>query len=338
MALIRKKKLVRVAVTGAGALLGQGIIRSLKSSGIATYTIAVDVNHLSAGLYWTDEAFLIPFAKSDNYLDSIRNLLSKTSPDILLIGTDVELAVLSAAKSAFEREFGTQILVSSPDVIAIADDKYKTNKFFAANNFAAPTSALIEDKAGIENLITQIGFPLIVKPRVGARSYGVSVTHNQKELEFAMAHIQNGLVQECVGHDGQEYTASGLHFDGKCDAVIVMRRDLRDGNTYRAYTVNDSELNNQVKNWTEALKPLGPANFQFRIDKNGVCKAFEINSRFSGTTPLRAHAGFNEVAMCIRKILWDEPITQPEIRPVVILRHWTETVIAGDNLIRDVSV
>jgi carbamoyl-phosphate synthase large subunit len=110
-----------------------------------------------------------------------------------------------------------------------------------------------------------------------------------------------------------------------------MRRDLRDGNTYRAFTVKDKELDILVKRWTEALQPFGPANFQFRIDKFGVPKVFEINGRFSGTTPLRAHAGFNEVEMCIRKMLWDEPIEQPEIRSVTILRHWSETVIAPER-------
>ena len=79
------------------------------------------------------------------------------------------------------------------------------------------------------------------------------------------------------------------------------------------------------------LKHFVPANFQFRIDKFGVPKVFEINGRFSGTTPLRAHAGFNEVEMCIRKVLWDEPIVQPDILSVTILRHWSETVITSER-------
>ena len=324
---VKKNDPIRVAVTGGGALLGQGLIRSLKLSSLKAHIIVVDVSPLSVGLYWGNEAFLVPPAKSAHYLDSIRALLARSRPDILLVGTDVELAPLAEARAELEREFGTSVLVSSPEVVGIADDKFESARFFVANGFAAPASALASNRECVESLVAEHGFPLIVKPCVGARSYGVSVVRDQSELEFALANVKNGVVQECVGDDGQEYTASGLYFNGRCEAVIVMRRDLRDGNTYRAFTVKDAELERLVKRWTEALQPFGPANFQFRIDKYGVPKVFEINGRFSGTTPLRAHAGFNEVELCIRRVLWDEPIVQPEVRSVTILRHWSETLI-----------
>lgn len=320
-------KYLRVAVTGGGALLGQGLIRALKLSSLQPYTIAVDVNPFSAGLYWADESHLVPTANSSQYLDSIRALLARSRPDVLLVGTDVELAPLAGVRFELERDFGTRILVSSPEVISIADDKYKTAAFFVEHGFPAPASALVSNREDVDLLVAEFGFPLVVKPCIGARSYGVSKVHNMAELEYAMAHVENGVVQECVGIDSEEYTASGLYFDGMCGAVIVMRRDLRDGNTYRAFTVMDSELNRVVKQWTEALRPFGPANFQFRVDKFGTPKVFEINGRFSGTTPLRAKVGFNEVEMSIRKVLWDEPIVQPEIHPATILRHWSETVI-----------
>ncbi len=328
---IQHNKPVRIAVTGGGALLGQGILRALRLSTLQLHIIVVDINPLSAGIYWGDESFLVPPGSSAQYIDSIRAMLSKTRPDILFVGTDVELAPLAEARAELEREFGTRVLVSSPDVVAISDDKYETAQFFTSHGFPAPASALVQNQESVERLIAEHGFPLIVKPCVGARSYGVSIVNDRPALDYAMAHVERGVVQECVGEDQLEYTASGLYFDGRCDAVIVMRRDLRDGNTYRAFTVRDPKLDSLVKGWTEALKPFGPANFQFRIDKFGVPKVFEINGRFSGTTPLRAHAGFNEVEMCIRKVLWDEPIVQPEIRSVTILRHWSETVIAPER-------
>ena len=327
---VNKNDPIRVAVTGGGALLGQGLIRSLQLSSLKVHIIVVDVSPLSAGLYWGDEAFLVPQAKSGQYLESIRALLARSRPDILLVGTDVELAQLAEARADLEREFGTKFLVSSPEVVGIADDKFKSASFFVAHGFAAPASALASNRGDVESLVAELGYPLIVKPCVGARSYGVRVVRDQAELEFALANVENGVVQECVGDDGQEYTASGLYFDGRCEAVIVMRRDLRDGNTYRAFTVKDAKLEFLAKRWTEALQPYGPVNFQFRIDKHGVPKVFEINGRFSGTTPLRAYAGFNEVEMCIRRILWDEPIVQPEVRSITILRHWSETIITPE--------
>jgi carbamoyl-phosphate synthase large subunit len=47
-----------------------------------------------------------------------------------------------------------------------------------------------------------------------------------------------------------------------------------------------------------ALGSVGPLNIQGRLD-NGEFVAFEINPRFSGTTPMRAMAGFNEPELLI---------------------------------------
>lgn len=323
---------IRVMVTGGGALLGQGILRALKNSTLNVYTIAVDVSPLSAGLFWANESFLVPSANSPAYIDAIRSVLDRTRPDIMFVGTDVELAPLALERDALERQFGTRVMVSSPEVVEICNNKYSTFIFFRKHGFPAPKSALVSNKDDVERLIAECGFPLVVKPCIGARSYGVGVAHNRSDLDKLMMLVERGVVQECVGDDKHEYTASGLYFDGRCDATVVMRRDLRDGNTYRAFTVHDLNMDRLVKKWTEALKPFGPANFQFRIDNFGVAKVFEINGRFSGTTPLRAHAGFNEVEMCIRKVLWNEPIIQPEIRPVTILRHWSETVVSPNSV------
>jgi carbamoylphosphate synthase large subunit len=111
-----------------------------------------------------------------------------------------------------------------------------------------------------------------------------------------------------------------------------MRRELRDGNTYRAYADQYPELNRQVVRWTEQLRPYGPANFQFRL-VGGRAKIFEINARFSGTTGLRYHAGFNSVEMTLRRVLLGERVVQPRIKPVVILRHWEETVLTPEALL-----
>ena len=50
-------------------------------------------------------------------------------------------------------------------------------------------------------------------------------------LRRAVDGVPGVVIQECVGTEHDEYTAGVLCFDGKCRASIVMRRDLRDGNT-----------------------------------------------------------------------------------------------------------
>ena len=314
---------MKVLVTGAGALMGQGIIRSLRASLKQARIIAADPDPRATGLYWADAAYLIPNAHSPEYAGALRRLLESERPDAILIGTDVELPFFAAQREVLENDFSLSVLVSNPEVIEVADDKWRTYGFLKANGFPYPNSSIsLSDQEFFED----VRYPLVVKPRSGARSVGMSVVTNRQELETAFMNLETPIVQELVGSAESEYTAGALVFDGECKASIVMRRDLRDGNTYRGFVESYPELNVKVKALAERLCPHGPVNFQFRICDDLV-KVFEINARFSGTTPLRAQAGFNEVEMCLRYLLEGKEIRQPPVRPLVLLRHWEETCV-----------
>jgi carbamoyl-phosphate synthase large subunit len=317
----------RVLVTGAGALLGQGIIRSLLEGPTPYDIVACDPSPFAVGLYWTPHRHRIPLAKEPEWLDVFASLLDKERPDAVLVGTDVELQILAENRATLEQRYGTKVIVSSPAVIAIADDKYLTYEFLRGHGFDAPESCLL---GGERDLAQRMGFPLVVKPRVGARSVGVHVVRSQAELERALDDARDVVIQECVATDQDEYTAGAICFDGMCKATIVMRRELRDGNTYRAWVEHYPELNAFVRRVAEALRPHGPVNFQFRLH-DGKPKIFEINGRFSGTTPLRMRAGFNEVEMVLRHVLHGEPVVQPSVKGMMILRYFTETVVLPDE-------
>jgi carbamoyl-phosphate synthase large subunit len=320
---------VKILVTGAGALLGQGIIKSLRKSSLDVHIVGVDPSPLSAGLYWCDSAHIVPMANDPSYLDRVTDILAQERPDCVLIGTDVELALFSRERGNLESSFSTRVLVSDPAVIEIADDKFLTYRFLARSGFPCPRTCLPGEEA---DLVSDVGFPLVVKPRHGARSVGVVVAGNDEQLTRAIETTDDAVIQELVGTDETEYTAGTLRFDG-CECLsIVMRRDLRDGNTYRAYVDSSAELNASVREMAEALRSLGPANFQFRVVE-GEAKVFEINARFSGTTPQRALAGFNEVELSLRKILFGEEICQPIVSPLVVLRYWDEIALNPNQVI-----
>jgi carbamoyl-phosphate synthase large subunit len=320
---------LKVLVTGAGALLGQGIVRMLVESDLNVHCVAVDPSGLAPALYWANEAHLIPMVHDPRYFEVMLGLLRRVRPDAVLIGTDVELALFSRHRQELESELGSAVVVSSPSVIATADDKYETFRFLKDNGFPYPESCLPGEE---EALIERIGFPLVVKPRVGARSVGVHVVRDRAELARRLAEVRNPVIQEHVASAEEEYTAGVLCFDGTVEASIVMRRDLRDGNTYRAYVEPYPELNAVVRRLGQKLAPHGPANFQFRLDGDQV-KVFEINARFSGTTTFRHRAGFKEVDYCLRRLVLGERPSMPPAESMIVLRHFTETVVRPGDLI-----
>jgi carbamoyl-phosphate synthase large subunit len=322
----------KIVVTGAGAVLGQGIIKSLRSASLPCEIIALDPNPLSPGLYWADRAMIIPMASDPGYEEAVEAILDQEMPDAVLVGTDVELSIFAERRAEWEARFETHILVSNNDVVEIADDKYATAQFLGQHGLPYPKSVKAEDREALLELVAEVGFPLIVKPRRGARAVGVSKADTMAELEATIADRSDLVVQQMAGEDDQEYTAGVIFFDDEVKASIVLRRDLRDGNTYRAYSGDFPDYQKYVHDMARALKPYGPANFQFRVDKHGVPRLFEINARFSGTTPMRALFGFNEVDLCLRKLLLGEDIAMPTVKHGTVVRFLEEQFLENDQI------
>jgi carbamoyl-phosphate synthase large subunit len=223
------------------------------------------------------------------------------------------------------------VVVSAPNVVEIADDKWLTARFFEDAGMPFARSALVSDPDSVRRLVADFGLPLFAKPRRGARSIGARVLSVQRDVEQALG--EPGLViQELLPEQDGEYTAGCLVLGGLCTGVVVLRRDLRDGNTYRAYSEEGCDrFIPFVARAAEALAAEGPCNFQFRI-RRGEAVVFEINSRFSGTTPIRALFGFNEVEHLIRHLAHGVPIPPVELRRGMVLRATSDLYIAPSAL------
>jgi carbamoyl-phosphate synthase large subunit len=325
---LEEKELVNILVTGAGSLLGQGLIKSLRLSKTGYYIIGADPDPRAVGLYWSDKAYIIPMATDPAYVQRIETILQREHPDAVLIGTDVELMTLSTHRSDLESRFGTHVIVSPPNVVDIANDKWLTYQFLKTNGFPYPLSVLPPQ---VDELIGSCGFPLVVKPRIGARSVGTTFVRNRIELDYALRKPEGLMVQELVATPAEEYTSGLLMSDGRVCSVVTMRRELRDGNTFRAVVEPDSPFNPFLREVANALQTTGPINFQFRVAQ-GIPKIFEINARFSGTTPLRGYAGHNEVDCFVRHVVAGDPITEPLLERVAIFRYWEELVVDPDVL------
>lgn len=319
----------KILVTGAGALLGQGILRSLKFSKNSYSVVSADPDVRSTGHALADKAYVIPFAGDSSFIKRIENIIEREQIDLILIGTDVELPVFAEKKNYLEKKFAVKVVVSNSKAIAIANNKWLTAEFLKENDFPYPFSALTNDKERVKELQENVSFPFIAKPVDGARSKGLKTINNQTELTEVCSYDNNLVVQEKIGDDDGEYTTGCLVFGGKCVAVVSLVRDLRDGNTWRAYRNGDSAYDDQIALIAEKLGVEGPANFQYRI-KNNKPVVFEINCRFSGTTPLRMMYGFNEVEALVQYYLENEIVQKPSLRSGTILRTFSDVFVPNE--------
>ena len=312
----------RVLVTGVGGGVGQSVLKALQDAPVET--VAANADPRAAGLFAASRSYLVPNASTDppdSFLEAILAICTSEEIDLVVPAIEPELAVFARAASDFA-SIGTQVLVSSPRVIAIGDDKYSTSQFLAAHGLPAPETQLLSP----DGVIDRTWFPVVVKPRLGgARSQGVHAVRHTRDWDRIRdsVDINNTIVQELI--EGEEYTCGTVTFGGKCFGSICMQRELRAGDTYRARVVVDEELEQFTRELVETLRPHGPCNIQLRL-RNGVPYVFELNPRCSGTTAARALAGFNEPLAAVSWLLEGrEPVL--ERRPMVVFRYWSEVAL-----------
>jgi carbamoyl-phosphate synthase large subunit len=308
-----------ILVTGVGGGVGQSILKSLSDS---RYTcVAMDADYLAAGLYAVPVAYRGDRASESALLDRLLEVSRREECALLYPGVESELILVADNVDRF-LPLRVQPVVSSPEVVRICDDKLETANFLLSNGFSAPdtaplASAIIDD------------FPFVLKPQKGgAGSLNTFLIQNSKQFDAALEQVDatNCVVQEYI--DGDEFTCGTVNLGDRCRGVIVMRRTLRAGDTYKAFVVRDPTIENYVRDVAEALHPFGACNFQLRL-RGGRPYIFEVNARCSGTTYARSLAGFNEPLMIADYLLHGvEPSF--EIREIVVLRYWQELVVEPD--------
>jgi len=305
-----------IGITGTGSLVGQAVIKSIQKSFFKNEElIGMDYFENTIGSYWTDKNYILPDILNKKitekmWLEKIVSIIKYENIDILFIGVDFELHLFAKYKEYIENETSCIVVVSSDETITIADDKYLTYEFLRENDLFYPTTFL-EDNIfeAIQN--NEIDFPMIIKPRNGYRSIDVYLVKNKEELEDKINKISNPVIQECIGTSDTEYTCGVISFGTDVKESIVLRRDLKDGNTSTTYLRYDYPkiIKEYIENTSRKLGQFGVCNFQLRVDKNGVPKIFEINARHSGTTYIRALYGFNEVEYILEYLLNKREIT-----------------------------
>jgi carbamoyl-phosphate synthase large subunit len=212
-------------------------------------------------------------------------------------------------------------------VLAVGADKLRTCRWLAEHGFPVPHYAASGDRRSVAELVAACGYPLIAKPRQGRGMHGVFMVDDADDLAYATRR-RDYLLQEYLADGDAEFTAGCFSDrDGQVRGTIVLRRELLQGTTYRAEAGPFPQVRAAAAAIAGALRPLGPCNAQFRVDR-GCAVCFEINVRFSGSTPLRARFGFNEVEAALRHYVLGEPaVDLPVITQGLATRYWNEVYV-----------
>lgn len=313
-----------VLVLGVGGNVSQGILKALALSEAPPRVIAACVSPFSAGLHTVEHAYLSPYADDPEFSGWVTDLCRREAVTAVLSGVEPVLERLSEMAGPLRAETGAVAVVAAPDRLAIGADKLATARWLADRGFNHPRSADAADAAAVEELAAELGLPLLAKPRRGKGSAGVMEIADERDLAW-VAGRDGYVVQELLGDPDSEFTVACLcDREGVARSTFAMRRRLQSGTTVSAEAGAFPEVTDQARRIATALGAQGPLNVQLR-DTDAGPTAFELNVRFSGTAPIRARLGWNDVDAALRHLAWGEELRPlPDVTRGVAVRWWDE--------------
>lgn len=318
-----------VLVLGVGGNVSQGILKALAGGSLPVRVVAGCIDPLSVGLHLADGLHVSPRADDDAFLPWLTEVCREEGVDVVMSGTEPVLDALATHAAAIGDATGAVCLVSPPEVLGVGADKLATVHWLTQRGLASPRSADAADAEAVRDVLDSCGLPVVVKPRAGKGAAGVTVVRDEAELWRLLSARPGLMVQQRL--TGGEFSVGCV-----CDAQGVvrgtfpMRRELRDGTTVRAEAGEFPEVREYAERIARELGPTGPLNVQLRAP-GGDPVAFELNVRFSGTTPMRVRLGFDEVEACLRHFALGEPLRLGRGRHGNVVRYWNELYLPADD-------
>jgi carbamoyl-phosphate synthase large subunit len=328
-------KVITVIVTGVGAIIGQGIIKGLKSSKYEVEIIGVDLNKASPGSYFVDTFVQKPVVSEDSaeYISFWQKVVVEHSADLIIPSLEVDMNFLDRHREFF-LSLDVQIALNSPDLIRCTSNKWTFLNVLSEIGYEKIPST--RSKVWSE-VIDSLGLPpFILKPLIGSGSRGIVHIDNESDLTYWEHKIKyDWLLQRYVGTDEEEYTVSvfGLG-DGEFIGPLIFRRRLSiSGSTIEADVIESHPIIEQsVISLLENFNAVGPTNLQFRVE-NDIAFLLEINPRFSSSNSLRTSFGFNEAEMAVDYYIFNKTPVMPKIKSGTAWRYSEDFVLYAGNSI-----
>jgi len=317
---------IRVLITGVGGgSIGSQVCKALHLGSHQYEVVVTNTTKSLIAIVKAKHYEVLPLAASNTYINRLLILINRYKVQFLIPGSEPELVKISQCRDILSHT-GVHILINANDIIATCVDKIKAINYLSAQGIRVPKTFEINSTAKLEKL--NADFPYIVKPsQGGGGSAATFLAQDIHELRFFVDYLlQYGyrpLVQEYVGSAENEYTVGVLHMpDGTLAGTVILHRYILSGLSNRLRISNrtgHNELGNvlaissgisqgkivdfppirtKAEAIAQALGSTGPLNIQGRWDGKRFIP-FEINPRFSGTTPMRAIAGVNEPELMI---------------------------------------
>jgi len=320
-----------VLVTGVGAIIGYGLINSLKKSAYECRVVGIDIFHDAVGQKWSDKFIQGVRADSKEFIPFINRIVQEEEIDLVIPGIEQDLKALIEGYDRLNHR--AKYVLNNRSLYKVFDDKKQTYHFLEGIAELIPYIDYYE--GFFEEAKERFGLPFILKQDISYASKGVAVIHDKKEFDFYIKRFGDGcMAQQKLDIKEREYTCSlfGLG-DGTFVNPIALRRELsQEGATKKAVNVKvDDVLLASMQKIAQKCRFEGPTNLQF-IKHDGKYLLLEINARVSSSTSIRELFGVNEAEMCIEYYLKNKKPETKAQRYGTVMRYIGDAYFDSDTL------
>lgn len=318
-----------------------------KALGSRSRVLACDSSGSAPALVEAHKHFVVPPMEHPEYFDSLVAICREERVRLLLSVHDLELPGLAANVQRF-RNVGTRAVVSSPEIVAMCQDKWAAFQWLRAHGIGTPMTYLSKTDVLAGLSAGEVAFPLLIKPRWGTSSTGIERVENERELELACEWVliqlqrsflwswyrnapeQRLIFQQWIA--GEEYGLDVVNdLQGRYVATLARRKlVMRAGNTDRALSVADPKLDALGKTIGNRLQHIGPLDCDVMV-KDRECYVLDLNPRKGGGYPFSHLAGANLPAALMA---WaaNEPVDPAWLKstPGILVSKCDGYVIMGD--------
>lgn len=257
---------------------------------------------LSPACYSAIRHFELPPCDEKEYLQKLYLICKNHNIRLVIPTIDLELLILSKNLEFFNKS-GIEILVSSPNLIEMANDKKFSNKLFLQKGIKIPKEYLsIED----------VRYPCFVKPKIGNSSIETSIITTEKD--FRNNHWKDDTYLKLKYLPPNKYTeySCDLYFNKTGSLICIVPREriqIRGGEVSKSKTEKNCiipKLKKAFSYWEGAKGCITIQVFKHNITHKIF--GIEINPRFGGGYPLTYSSGANYTKWILQEYLLNKTI------------------------------
>lgn len=309
-----KFKGLSVLVTDGAGRQTLTILHDLKELGCHVTVLCASKLDLC---YWSnsvDEKILNKrcSAADEQFLPFLIHLLKAKLFDVLLPVAELTTNKITKAEKVIKQY--VKLACAPRSAYINAFDKQRTFEF--AGNIGIPIPKTRMQNQSVEEYLSTVKFPLIIKPRNGVGSIGFHKFEKADDFEPYIAKnkidLNDYVLQEFVDYDKRYGTILFVDQNGEtCMAYadeVLRWYPLDAGSACMIRSIDNPEIIRWSSDLLKAMKWNGIAALSFMVDKHThQPKLLEINGRIPASIRLSRQCGFN-VAELLLEMAFDEKV------------------------------